>query len=101
VCVCVCVLRSLVDLLIPEDHGRPRKLVTEGLVVVLPEQIHVVLGKDLEEVFEGQLLAGGGFDLGQRDLSTVEVHRRHLGALNEVIEGIVTCPRASFSLFPP
>ena len=81
----------LVDLLVPEHNSGSRELVPKGLEVVLAKKIHIIFGKDLEEVLKRELLARSRLNFRQSDLCAVEIHRCDLRALNKIVEHVVTC----------
>eukprot|EP00968_Pinguiococcus_pyrenoidosus_P003403 scaffold214_cov249-Pinguiococcus_pyrenoidosus.AAC.11 len=72
---------------VPELHGRRQQVLLQ-LRVVLAEHVDVLRREDGEEVLEGQQLDAHLLHVHQRDLGHVEIHRRHLGALDEVVQDV-------------
>lgn len=81
---------SLVDLLVPEGAGGVRELLPQDLVIVLAQQIHVILGEDLEEILEGD----------QSETKRICDVQHETWHLQESVPQCLTCVQSHPSIYP-
>ncbi len=82
---------ALWHLFVPESGRGVREKLLQSGVIVCTQEVHVVLSEDLEKILIAQLHARHLLNLRESNLGPVEVHRRDLSSLNQIIEHVIPC----------